>query len=286
MPSARPAGPPLSGMLLPCPLCPLPGAICCWPMPPMALPVHTLWLSCPCSHHGPLLSSHGKSWSQSPAYLKARGAQGVRPPLPKPERVRVSLCGRSPPQGRVTQDGAGPPTGPTSLGCQLLGSRGPRPASQAFPWALSATRVSQTWPPSPVSTLIGAWPRLHRLPLGGAPQPGAPGGESESPGLQSSLLQVPGQSETEPEEEGAPGASERGTRCQHAGRGGWWPRTAHAPPRATGPARSRGSDRPPQVLPHQQWGLEGPWASRSPTHSPGGRSCGQTQDLAPGTGLA
>lgn len=150
----RPAGPPLSCMLLPCrPRCPL-------PVPSAAVHCHTLpfldtfWLGCHCSHHGALLSRPtSKSWFQSPAYLDARGAQGVRLPLPKPERVRVSLSSRLPqtraptPRTSDTGRGAGPPTGPTSLGRQLLVCRGPHPAPWAFPWALSATRAGPNGPP-------------------------------------------------------------------------------------------------------------------------------------------
>lgn len=66
-------------------------AVHCHPLP------CTHWLGCRCSHHGRRLPRPTcESWFQSPAYLQAQGAQGVRPPLPKPERVHVSLSSRLP----------------------------------------------------------------------------------------------------------------------------------------------------------------------------------------------
>lgn len=139
----------------------------------------------------------------------------------------------------------------------------------------------QTWPPSPVSTWIGSRPCLRRLLLGGAPQPRAPGDESGLPGCQAASARclVSGETARGGGPRGLSGALGR----QHAGREGWWPVTAHAPPWTAGPAY-----RPPRGPPHRQWALEGPWAGmghRSPTHSPGGRSCHQTQNKAPGTDL-
>lgn len=181
-----------SCVLLPCrPLCPLPSAVCCCPLPPTALPVHTGWAVAAATTAAASLVPRVRAGSRARPTCRHREPRGCgRRSLNQRESMSVCPAGshkpRRQPQGRATQNGAGPPTGPPSPGHQL-------PASQAFPWALSATRARPNLAPQPCEHLD--WlAALPPSPAAGRCTPAwGPRRRVGAPGLPSSLCQVPGQ---------------------------------------------------------------------------------------------
>lgn len=181
-----------SCVLLPCrPLCPLPSAVCCCPLPPTALSVHTGWAVAAATTAAASLVPRVRAGSRARPTCRHREPRGCgRRSLNQRESMSVCPAGshkpRRQPQGRATQNGAGPPTGPPSLGHQL-------PASQAFPWALSATRARPNLAPQPCEHLD--WlAALPPSPAAGRCTPAwGPRRRVGAPGLPSSLCQVPGQ---------------------------------------------------------------------------------------------